>query len=815
MSNSTSMENLTDDFVKISTEYSMSNESLKKLFLKESTFLKHYDAQQSSYGNYASALVILLSQKVELSLGTKARILAACWATKHLELVDYLINGLRQVNGMENSNISFGFAEILKALNLLDTNRKVRQLEKKLKKLEGNSKTKPDKVSLIKAKLNELKNEPVPHGSVSGALSRNIATWVSSLPPSILEYYALTLPKEPWKELANLVHLSPKHFQLPWFLDYVYDKEVPSDTIVKECQKIFFKEEPEVLKVLNKWKIPYSFLRRQLQGTLANSDDAYMMPVASTRGPARGKGLVLDAQLSELKRTRKYQSTGKDCGLTEIVFAFDTTGSMSAAIEQVEKKVTETMARLYRDSPSIRIGLVAHGDYCDGESKAYQMMDFVGNEGMDVLTKWVEQKIRTGGGDAPECYELVLKNVHSMFSWTPGSRRILVMIGDDSPHPPKVALQQQKQYGFANPIEIDWVVEADECWKKGIVIYSVGVPKNNKFHMEMSARTCGTHLDMSGFDSTTDMILAICFKESNGGKHYDSFLKEVQAEGRMNEAMERMFRKLDGEEDDSVLVARPVMRRRGGSGRGRGGSTRGASRGRGSSRGGRGGASRGASRSMQIAVKTATIISSLLTVLTSAELRFFKDENVMPPVQPRTIREVLRVAEEVKADGGTIPAACLYESYKNKEVVKYFVLVTDEEENGDVEGMTWVELFKKYRAEVCADTKLVFISFLSDPKEKGQMMSELAKEEITPMQFKLNAIKPDLTKMDAFLALLSSDSKEFNQQTEEFSKTLRDGTPLYQLLKRVHNKEILSTYKNAKKEETKEEDGKKGKCTVS
>eukprot|EP01117_Protostelium_nocturnum_P011037 TRINITY_DN4002_c0_g3_i1.p1 TRINITY_DN4002_c0_g3~~TRINITY_DN4002_c0_g3_i1.p1 ORF type:complete len:480 (+),score=208.88 TRINITY_DN4002_c0_g3_i1:169-1440(+) len=423
----------------------------------------------------------------------------------------------------------------------------------------------------------------------------------------------------------------------------------------------------------------------------------------------------------------------------------------------------------------------------------------------------------------------------------------------------------------------------------------------------------------------------------------------------MNEAMERMFRKLDGEEDDSVLVARPVMRRRGGSGRGRGGSTRGASRGRGSSRGGRGGASRGASRgrggsrasrgkakltevaaaeepkegkkeepakpeepkfpkftsltnsmkeavasyspidtliwfheelqceevntilqkrlregeeptfgygklmerilyikskgysfledlipiaekrltslslplerpvvvcgdasrSMQIAVKTATIISSLLTVLTSAELRFFKDENVMPPVQPRTIREVLRVAEEVKADGGTIPAACLYESYKNKEVVKYFVLVTDEEENGDVEGMTWVELFKKYRAEVCADTKLVFISFLSDPKEKGQMMSELAKEEITPMQFKLNAIKPDLTKMDAFLALLSSDSKEFNQQTEEFSKTLRDGTPLYQLLKRVHNKEILSTYKNAKKEETKEEDGKKGKCTVS
>lgn len=47
-----------------------------------------------------------------------------------------------------------------------------------------------------------------------------------------------------------------------------------------------------------------------------------------------------------------------------------------------------------------------------------------------------------------------------------------------------------------------------------------------------------------------------------------------------------------------------------------------------------------ASGSMEIAIKTATIISSLLTVLANAELRFFNGANFFPHVNPKTIKEV-------------------------------------------------------------------------------------------------------------------------------------------------------------------------------
>jgi hypothetical protein len=40
-----------------------------------------------------------------------------------------------------------------------------------------------------------------------------------------------------------------------------------------------------------------------------------------------------------------------------------------------------------------------------------------------------------------------------------------------------------------------------------------------------------------------------------------------------------------------------------------------------------------ASGSMEVAIRTATIIASLLTVLSNAELRFFHTENFFPPVQ--------------------------------------------------------------------------------------------------------------------------------------------------------------------------------------
>jgi hypothetical protein len=120
-------------------------------------------------------------------------------------------------------------------------------------------------------------------------------------------------------------------------------------------------------------------------------------------------------------------------GPMEICFSFDTTGSMSGCINEVKGKVQDLIQRLQADIPGIRMAVFAHGDYCDKHNYITKHIDFSTN--VAELCEWVKNVASTGGGDGDECYELVLREVQKL-SWTPGSKRALVMIGDADPHEP-------------------------------------------------------------------------------------------------------------------------------------------------------------------------------------------------------------------------------------------------------------------------------------------------------------------------------------------------------------------------------------------
>ena len=73
----------------------------------------------------------------------------------------------------------------------------------------------------------------------------------------------------------------------------------------------------------------------------------------------------------------------------------------------------------------------------------------------------------TGGGDWEECYELVLHEARTKLSWTPGTQRSLVMIGDATPHPPSYHM---------NTLKLDWKKEAKQLYDDlGVKIYAVQV----------------------------------------------------------------------------------------------------------------------------------------------------------------------------------------------------------------------------------------------------------------------------------------------------------------------------------------------------
>jgi hypothetical protein len=184
-----------------------------------------------------------------------------------------------------------------------------------------------------------------------------------------------------------------------------------------------------------------------------------------------------------------------------------------------------------------------------------------------------------------------------------------------------------------------------------------------------------------------------------------------------------------------------------------------------------------ASSSMAVAVQTATIISSLLTAICSAKLSFFNNLNFYSKITPKNIEQVLEVASNTKALGSTAPAASLVPYYDNKEVIKTFIIVTDEEENTSAktkDGKMWkfYELFKQYRKDVYP-ASLIFISFLHSQHDMGQMYKEFIKDDFASevQQFKFNRQQtPDLTKLDSILGIICSKSSEtfdgFIEKTE-------------------------------------------------
>jgi len=170
------------------------------------------------------------------------------------------------------------------------------------------------------------------------------------------------------------------------------------------------------------------------------------------------------------------------------------------------------------------------------------------------------------------------------------------------------------------------------------------------------------------------------------------------------------------------------------------------------------------SYSMDVAIRTATIISSVLTVLSEAELKFFNVEPVEPPRYPTNAMEVIEVASNVAADGMTASACALWPYYSQKKKVKFFVLVTDEIENQKYRQQWYFpDLFLKYYEEVYP-AKLIFVSFLENPNNKGRMVKSLENMGFEVLQFRLDGNRPDLTKLDTLLGLLSSESTDFPSQ---------------------------------------------------
>ncbi|XP_067934658.1 uncharacterized protein [Watersipora subatra] len=258
----------------------------------------------------------------------------------------------------------------------------------------------------------------------------------------------------------------------------------------------------------------------------------------------------------------------------ELIFSFDTTGSMYSCLDEVRKNLEKMISRILTDIPNIRIAVFAQGDYCD-ESSTYvtQFLDFTTDK--SKLVKFVKEVKGSGGGDYEECYELVLQQARTELSWTSGSQRALVMIGDAIPHSVADYKQIMRDFSFVKKA-VDWRKEADLLVGIGCRVYSVqcdpGHKESNEFWQGLAFKTYGHYLTLNNFSNVFDFIMAIAYKEQ-GADELEAYRQEVTNRpggSGMNADLHALFDSLagnDGDDDGSAGAAASVSAAPGPSGK--------------------------------------------------------------------------------------------------------------------------------------------------------------------------------------------------------------------------------------------------------
>lgn len=141
----------------------------------------------------------------------------------------------------------------------------------------------------------------------------------------------------------------------------------------------------------------------------------------------------------------------------DVIFLFDTTGSMNWIISNMQTKAITIMNGIRASINDTHFGVGSHGDY-NGSYSSYNYTAMYGWPGDYAFTKnlditgntttvqiAINNTVLTGGGDGPECISRAVWETLS-YSWRDGAKRIVVYFGDAPPHSAPSGLTLKKPW---------------------------------------------------------------------------------------------------------------------------------------------------------------------------------------------------------------------------------------------------------------------------------------------------------------------------------------------------------------------------------
>ncbi len=148
---------------------------------------------------------------------------------------------------------------------------------------------------------------------------------------------------------------------------------------------------------------------------------------------------------------------------TDVVFVFDTSGSMESALGEAKGEIQEVMSRLNGSISSAQFGLAEVRDTGEEESGSYAWKL---DQSLTSNTAAVSEAITTltafGGGDSPEAYGRALyeTDTNPSVGWRSGARHLIVLVADQVPHTPDVNEGVNEAFWLQNPFSTGEELEA-------------------------------------------------------------------------------------------------------------------------------------------------------------------------------------------------------------------------------------------------------------------------------------------------------------------------------------------------------------------
>jgi hypothetical protein len=132
---------------------------------------------------------------------------------------------------------------------------------------------------------------------------------------------------------------------------------------------------------------------------------------------------------------------------TDVMFVFDTTGSMGGAIDEAQAEIQEAMTQIGASLPDVQFGLSEVSDYNEvanpgefeygiGDGFAPWTLRVPITSNQAAISSALLGLEANGGGDSPEAYGrgLFESDANPAVGWRPGARGVVVLVADDVPH---------------------------------------------------------------------------------------------------------------------------------------------------------------------------------------------------------------------------------------------------------------------------------------------------------------------------------------------------------------------------------------------